>query len=567
MRLDDFIEQNIEEILVQWEAFARKLWRGGATDPATLRDHADHILRATVRDMRSSQSEAQQFAKSQGRGENGPSSDSVDLASDLHAVQRFESGFYLAELVAEYRALRASVIHLWRDSGPAPDRNDLDDLTRFHESIDQSLAVAIEGYMGYADRLRERLLANEQAARAEAEIANRAKDAFLATLSHELRTPLSAIGGWAYILGADGVTQDEIRQGSEVIRRNVAAQSKLIEDVLDVSRIISGKLRLVISRCDLTHAIAAAIDATRAAADAKGITIDTELDPEASTADCDFDRMQQVVWNLLSNAVKFTPTGGRITIALAREGDTLVIRVADTGMGIDPEFLPQVFERFRQADGGSRRQFTGLGLGLSIVKELVELHGGTVEAASKGLGHGSVLAVRLPMSSTVDERPAEDESTLAGAQNHRDPAAAGNEPFTRLDGLRVLVVDDEPDTRDILVKLLVKVGAEVATAGSVSEAIEVLTRDAGVNVLVSDIGMPEQDGFDLIRQARHLRRDAKDLLAVALTAFAGKVAESHVFSAGFQVHIPKPVDPHELIAVIARHTHIAKTRRTERPAQ
>lgn len=550
MRLTNFIEQNVEPILVQWEAFARSIWRGAPTDPATLRDDAKGILRATVLDMRSPQSLAQQSDKSMGEGPQDAHSERVDVASASHAAQRVASGFYLAEVVAEYRALRASVLRLWRDSGPAPDSHDLDDLTRFNESIDQSLVQAIDAYVRHDERNRK-LLANEQAARMGAEAANRAKDIFLATLGHEMRTPLSAIAGWAHVLAREGCTKDDVRRAAEVITRNAAAQARMIDDVLDVSRIISGKLRLEIVACDLIATIGAAIDSMRTAAEAKGITLTAKLEPAARTVACDADRLQQVVWNLLSNAVKFTPPGGHVTITLSQDGEFRVIRVIDTGMGIEPEFLPHVFDRFQQADAGSRRQFRGLGLGLSIVKHVVELHGGTVEAFSAGLERGSTFTVRLPTARLSDAQNAEDEADT-GSLSGDLHAPARSEPPVRLDGLRLLVVEDEADVLFVLVKLLEDAGATVTAASSAVEAMNILSNAKdGVDVLVSDIGMPEQDGFDLIRQVRSRGHNAKDLPAVALTAYTGKNDQRKALLAGFQAHVAKPVDPHDLTAVIA----------------
>ena len=430
MRLADFIDANVEAILVQWEDFARSLWRGAPTDPATLRDHAEQILRATAIDMRARQTPTQQSDKAKGIGAEGAASDDVDDASDLHAADRLGSGFHLSEVVAEYRALRASVLRLWGQSEPVPDLRDVDDLTRFNESIDQSLTKAIEGYASRAER-NQILLAEEHAARIGAEAANRAKDIFLATLSHEMRTPLNAIVGWANVLGLSACTPENLQQGVLAIKRQAAAQAKLIDDVMDVSRIVSGKMRLAVVASDLGFPIGAAIDATRAAADAKGITLTVDLDDAARPAAVDIDRIQQVVWNLVSNAVKFTPTGGQVRVTLSLDGSDRVIQVVDNGIGIEQHFLPQVFERFRQADDSSRRHFNGLGLGLSIVKHLVELHGGRVAVASAGAGLGSVFTVRLPMLALAGEkRPEATKPNDREMGNVRNSAPA-------LTGLRI----------------------------------------------------------------------------------------------------------------------------------
>jgi signal transduction histidine kinase/ActR/RegA family two-component response regulator len=551
MRLADFILENIEPILAEWEVFARSIWPGAATDPATLRDDAEEILYATASDMKSDETAEQRDNKSKGAGRAGEESGRVDRASEKHGAGRVGSGFDLWAVVAEYRALRASVIRLWRNSGPNPDLRDLDDLTRFNESMDQSLTEAVRSYTEQVKRDREALLGNEQAARREAETANRAKDLFLATLSHEMRTPLNAIVGWMSILRAKRYEDEDLTEGLGVIERNTKAQVQLIEDVLDVSRIVSGKMRLEIRPCELREIINAGIDVVRPAAEARNIAIDVHLDPTASRAACDATRLQQVVWNLVSNAIKFTPKGGKIAVRLAREKSSLRIDVSDNGQGINPELLPYVFDRFRQADSSSRRKFGGLGLGLSIVKHLVEMHGGTVEAQSGGEGLGSIFIVRLPIRAVTmpcDHHEEVGEDVIG---------AAPSLPLVRLDGLRVLVVDDEADARRLLIRVLEGVGAIVTAAASAAEALEALAKDRGseaVDVLVSDLGMPDRDGNDLIREVRRRGHHAKDLPAVALTAFVHKDDARETVLAGFQVHIPKPVDPHDLTAVIASLT-------------
>ena len=555
MRLADFILTNVEPILAEWESFARSVWPHGATaDPAELRDEAEDILRATAVDMQSDQTAAQQAEKSKGASRPSVESDGLEGASSTHGAGRAVSGFDLWAVVAEYRALRASVLRLWRDSLPAPDLRDIDDVTRFNESIDQSLTNALRGYAVQVDRDREALLAREHASRSEAEAANRAKDVFLATLSHEMRTPLNAIVGWLSLLRHEHAEPNDFQEGLRVIERNTEAQVQLIDDLLDVSRIISGKLRVDIRPCELSDVINVGVNAIRPAAEARGITLNVRLDPSASSASCDSVRIQQVVWNLVSNAVKFTPKGGRVDVTLSRERSSFQIQVSDNGQGISPELLPYVFDRFRQSDSSMRRRFAGLGLGLSIVKYIVEAHGGTVEADSPGEGKGSTFTVRLPIRAV---RIGEDSAgeTIPSDTGDGEPEGtvpiADHPPLIRLDGLRVLVVDDETDARRALVLVLEQVGAIVTAAGSVREAIEALPK-ARPDVLVSDLGMPDQDGFDLIRQVRDAGHDAKDLPAVALTAFVQKGDAHLALSAGFQVHVPKPVDPHDLTAVIAR---------------
>jgi signal transduction histidine kinase/ActR/RegA family two-component response regulator len=555
VRLADFILANVEPILVEWESFARSLWPNGVTaDPAELRDEAEDILHAIAVDMQSDQTGAQQAEKSKGATRAWGGGAGLMRASSTHGSGRVAPGFELWAVIAEYRALRASVLRLWRESGPVPDLRDVDDVTRFNESIDQSLTEAVRSYVDQVERDRATLLANEQASRREAEAANRAKDMFLATLSHEMRTPLNAIIGWLSLLRHEKTKTSRYQEGLKVIERNTTAQVQLIDDLLDVSRIVAGKMRVDIHPCELTDVINAGVNVLRPAAEARGITLNVQLDPSATGAWCDSVRIQQVVWNLVSNAVKFTPKGGRVDVTLSREKSSFQIRVMDNGQGISSELLPYVFDRFRQADNSMRRKFAGLGLGLSIVKYIVEAHGGTVEADSPGEGKGSTFTVRLPIRAVGIGQEGEEgkvaSNTGEGKTEDVAPIVA-RLPLVRLDGLRVLVVDDEADARRILVLVLEQVGAIVTAAGSVREAIEALPK-ARPDVLVSDLGMPDQDGFDLIRQVRDDGYEARDLPAVALTAFVQKADAHLALLAGFQVHVPKPIDPHDLISVIAR---------------
>jgi hypothetical protein len=559
MRLTDFIDANIEPILAEWEAFARKIWpstpEDSATDPAALRDDAEDILRATVSDMQSDQTATQQSEKSKGEGHAGKSGDRVNKASETHGAGRVGSGFELWAVVAEYRALRASVLRLWRESGPQPDLHDIDDVTRFNECIDQSLAESVRAYTVQVQRDREAMLGNEQAARRDAESANRAKDMFLATLSHELRTPLNAIVGWITILRTGVHSEANLAEGLDVIERNTKAQVQLIEDVLDVSRIVSGKLRLDVRECDLIDTINAGIDVVRPTAEARDISLDVQLDPAARHASCDATRIQQVVWNLLTNAVKFTQKGGSIRVTLDRDRSGFRIIVSDNGQGISPELLPYIFERFRQSDSSTRRTYGGLGLGLSIVKHLAEMHGGTVEAHSAGEGHGAAFTVRLPVKAVLinqfdaERLAAESDDDCASSTLTSDPSPVS------LDGLHVLVVDDEADARRMLLKVLESVGARVTTAGSAAEALDILAdatdRENAPDVLVSDVGMPDQNGYDLIRELRRRGYHVGRLPAVALTAFAHHDDASKAQLAGFQIHIPKPVDLHKLAEAIS----------------
>jgi len=394
------------------------------------------------------------------------------------------------------------------------------------------------------EREREVLRVNEHASRMEAEAANRSKDLFLATLSHEVRTPLTAILGWAAILRTGTCDKADLQEGMEVIERNCRVQAQLIDDVLDVSRIVSGKLRLQKGRCELAGVIGAALDAVKPTADAKGVRIESVLDLDSSVVWCDGNRMQQVVWNLLTNAVKFTAAGGMVRITLDRADSATRIRVADEGQGISAAFLPFVFERFRQADSSTRRKVGGLGLGLSIVKHIVEMHGGTVQAESAGGGQGATFTVNLPIRALkIDEG--------GGGDNGKSVETLQRDLLPiRLDSLRVMVVDDEADTRRLLVKVLSDAGAVVTALGSVADAMAALAT-ANPDVLVSDIAMPGQDGYELIRQVRGKGLTAKELPAVALTAFAHNDDRLRALLVGFQMHLPKPIDPHDLLAVIA----------------
>jgi PAS domain S-box-containing protein len=400
------------------------------------------------------------------------------------------------------------------------------------------------------EKERERLLASERAARSEAERANRLKDDFLATLSHELRTPLNAIVGWSQVLRSGSATADDLAEGLESIARNARVQTQLIDDLLDVARITSGKLRLDIQSVDPAAVVEAALQAVTPAAAAKGIEVHKTLDAGAGRVSVDAGRLQQVVWNLVNNAVKFTPRGGRIDVRLARSESQIEVTVADNGQGVAPDLLPHLFERFRQGDARTTRTHGGLGLGLAIVKQLVEMHGGTVSAASEGEGKGSKFTVRIPLSATP--QPAPPGPGDPALRHHDTREAPGRPPLlTRLDGVRVLVVDDEPDARDLMKRLLRETAAEVADAGDVPQALE-LIRSFRPHVLVSDIGMPLQDGYNLIRQVRERGHTAADLPAIALTAFARPEDQRRALQAGYQVHIAKPIDPSELTSVIAK---------------
>ncbi|MGH7230613.1 MAG: response regulator [Nitrospiraceae bacterium] len=382
----------------------------------------------------------------------------------------------------------------------------------------------------------------------EAQEANRIKDEFLATVSHELRTPLTAILGWAQMLHGGKLDETAKQRAIHSIERNAKSQAHLIEDLLDISRIITGKLRLDVRSVDLGPIIEAAIDAVRPAADAKGIQLQKILDSLAGLVSGDPDRLQQVLWNLLSNSIKFTPRGGRVQIRLERLDSHARITVSDTGQGINAEFLPCMFDLFRQADSTITRMHGGLGLGLAIVRHVVEMHGGTVRADSPGEGQGATFTVTFPL---IGIRPLDDSSDRV---SHRNTALGNGFSFDcapALKGLHVLVVDDEPETRDLLVAVLSRCGAEVKASASVKDALEVL-QHWRVDVLVSDIGMPGEDGYDLIRKVRAMAPDCGGRIpAVALTAYARVEDRLRALSAGFQMHVPKPVEPIELATVVA----------------
>jgi len=398
---------------------------------------------------------------------------------------------------------------------------------------------------------RDRLLAAEQKARSNAEAANRAKDQFLATVSHELRTPLGAILGWARVLHNPTSDPQTTARGLEAIERNATAQAQLIEDILDVSRIISGKLRLISQIVDLTSVVRAAVDSIKPAVEGRRIRLATRLNASAVSVRGDPNRLQQVIWNLLSNAVKFSPEGGQVEVGVElADPHHVEVTVVDAGHGIPAAFLPHMFEPFRQADASTTRRQGGLGLGLSIVKQLVELHGGTIEAVSEGEGKGATLRLRLPVAA----QDAEAETVPQGADTTRKrsrPELPMKLPRL-LEGIKVLVVDDEPDARDLLDFILQKAGATVELAASTGEALELL-QISRPDILVADIGMPGEDGYELIRKVRALPPQAfAQLPALALTAYARAEERAQAFSAGFQSHMTKPAEPAELIATIAR---------------
>jgi len=415
---------------------------------------------------------------------------------------------------------------------------------RIIEGIAAQASVAMDNARLYESAMKARAEA-ERAAR-QAEESSRLKEEFLATISHELRTPLNAVLGWAHMLRSGKMPPDAAAKAVETIERNARAQSQLIEDLLDVSRIVTGKLRMDVRPIDPMTFTEAAIEAILPAAEAKGVRILKVLDTGAISVPGDPARLQQVVWNLLSNAVKFTDRGGKVQVQLERVNSHIEIAVRDTGQGIEPEFIHHVFDRFRQADQGSTRQHGGMGLGLSIVRHLVELHGGSVTAASEGKNRGATFTVRLPLS-PVYQLDLLDGRIHPTAQELSMPLDSAD----RLDGIKVLAVDDEFDTRELLKAGLLSCGATFSEASSVEEALESISRQIP-DVVISDIGMPNRDGYDFIRSLRALPAERGGRIpAIALTAYARSEDRLKALRSGYEMHVPKPVQLTELVAVIA----------------
>ena len=391
----------------------------------------------------------------------------------------------------------------------------------------------------HSEEARGQLLLRAERAREDAEAANRIKDEFLATLSHELRTPLTSLLGWACVL-REQRDDSLLDQGLQAIERNARVQAQLIDDLLDVSRIVSGKLHLNVRPLDISLVIQAAINVVRPAAEAKSIALEYWAQPGLGAISADPARLQQIVWNLLSNAVKFTPTGGSIAVRLEQDGSYARMTIRDTGLGIDPEFLPNVFDRFRQADSSTTRSFGGLGLGLAIVRHLVELHGGKVGAASEGTGKGATFSAMFPL---LPERTKPLSLSYSGEITRSE--------IPSLQGLRVLLVDDEPEARQIITTVIQRTGAVVKACETANEALETLV-DWRPDVLMSDIAMPDEDGYSLIGKVRSLPRDqGGETPAAALTAYARDEDRQRALDAGYQMHIAKPVSTGKLVTMIA----------------
>jgi PAS domain S-box-containing protein len=451
-------------------------------------------------------------------------------ALDNHSIYESEGLLWHAK-TGEYHHCVARAVPLFNPDGSV--REWIGNILDVHEQK----KVEIE---------REKLLVTEREAREAATSASLSKDEFLATVSHELRTPLNAMLGWTRLLSTGELDEQTKQRGLKVIEQASRAQAQLIEDLLDVSRIISGKFRLALEPIEPMRVIDGAVESVRPAAEAKGVSLQLTFAPDVGLVSGDPGRLQQVIWNLLSNAVKFTPPGGRVEVKLSRVGSLIEIVVSDTGQGIEPKFLPYVFERFRQADGSTTRSYGGLGLGLAIVRHITELHGGTVTADSAGKDQGSTFTVRLPVLTT----PAKQIEQVRRVFKPDAGGELGFKPKSSLEGLNVLVVDDEQDTLDLTRTVLSLCGARVKTASSAEEAFRDL-EDWGPNVIVSDIGMPGQDGYSFLRRVKAWAREAGTWIpAVALTGYARSEDRMKALASGFEIYISKPVEPAKLISAI-----------------
>ena len=461
--------------------------------------------------------------------------------ADAQAVRRvYATGVAVVAMTVAFLAW--AYILLARDASRR--RQTAETMRRANEELEERVASRTTELADANARLTASL-AEAQRARRETEAASRLKDEFLMTVSHELRTPLTAIRGWARMLITGEIRDEQKHHALETIERNAQAQTQLIGDLLDVSRAISGKLRLDVSIVNLPDIVKGAVESIQPAADAKEIRVETIVDPDAGPVSGDAARLQQIVWNLLTNAVKFTPKRGRVQVRVECANAHVDVVVSDTGAGISEEFLPHVFERFRQEDAGTTRSHGGLGLGLAIVRHLAELHGGTVTAESRGAGAGATFTVRLPLTS---DRHDEIDSA------HVSPVidAPGNAlTLARLDDVRILVVDDEAQASEMFATILERAGATVVTAASAQEAL-ILLQGHSPDVLLSDIEMPSEDGYSLVQKARALDRSRSGrLLAIAVTAYARPEDRRQSLQAGFDGHVTKPVDPFELVSAIA----------------
>jgi signal transduction histidine kinase/ActR/RegA family two-component response regulator len=467
-------------------------------------------------------------------------------AAAEHGVHRWRQGFDVRAVVREYGIFENV---LYKDLEEQAIQPSLREVRALQNCLNAGLADAIAAFMEFTEiEDRERTDARVKAAREEGERLNRMKDDFLATVSHELRTPLQSILGWARLLRSGHVSPEQVGKALETIERNAVVQSQLIEDILDISRIITGKARIHSHVVDVAMVLGAALDTTQPLARAKGVDLAAAVPSDIGTVMGDSDRLQQVIWNLLSNAVKFTQPGGHVRLTANRTPTALRILVADDGQGISPSFLPFVFDRFRQADAGVARAHGGLGLGLAIVRHLVELHEGRVDAQSEGVGRGATFTVELPVTAVPHFEP----PIARGRAPRAEPAI---DPRLELQGLRILVVDDQTDARELIATILGEYGAEVRVADSSDTALRILMVEA-FDLLVSDIGMPVSDGYALIRSMRAVegRPDLARLPAIALTAYAHPEDQKQALASGYDLHVAKPIDPKRLVSAVLELT-------------
>jgi PAS domain S-box-containing protein len=538
---DAIISERLDQTVVSWNAAATRLF--GHTAEEIVGKSITAIIPAELQ-----QEELQSLAKIR-RGERIDHFETVRIAKD---GRRIEVSISVSP-VHDEQDLIVGASKIIRDIGAlrAAQRAIADELAA--RTAAEAALRETESKLRDAIVEREQLLESERSARSEAERLGHMKDEFLATLSHELRTPLNAIQGWATLLKQPTLTDGDRRPGLEAIERNARAQAQIINDLLDMNRIVAGKFHLDVQTVHLQEIIHAAIEAVRPSAEAKRLRIRTILDSTLGTTRGDPNRLQQVMWNLLTNAVKFTPAGGYIQVVLERINSHVEITVQDNGSGISPEFLPHVFDRFRQADASTSRRHGGLGLGLSIVKNLVELHGGFVRAQSAGEGQGSTFVVSLPVVA-VDTN---HNSRVAIRTDDVEPETEAFE-LPRLENVRILVVDDEPDGRALLARILTERGAVPVCTGNAQVALESLLKHP-FDLLLSDIGMPEMDGYALIRRVRGLTSSKKSIPAIAVTAYARAEDRQRSLLAGYQMHISKPVETPELIAAIASLLRVWRT--------
>ena len=518
------------------ERFLREVERRDAAPDGVvgseLRDSLPDLLDQIVRAIR--------------RNHAGSLVDPALPAAAEHGVHRWRQGFDVRAVVREYGIFENVV---YKDLEEQAIQPSLSEIRALQNCLNSGLADAITAFTEFREiEDRERTEARVKAARDEGERLNRMKDEFLATVSHELRTPLQSILGWARLLRSGHVSPEQVGKALETIERNALVQSQLIEDILDVSRIITGKARIHSHVVDVAMVLGAALDTTQLLARAKGVDLAAAVPSDIGTVMGDSDRLQQVIWNLLSNAVKFTQPGGHVRLTADRTPTALRISVTDDGQGISPSFLPFVFDRFRQADAGVARSHGGLGLGLAIVRHLIELHGGRVDAQSEGVGKGATFTVELPVGAV----PHFETPVTRGRAQRTDRAF---EPGSELQGLRILVVDDQDDARELIATILRECAAEVRVADGSDTALRILMVEA-FDVLVSDIGMPISDGYDLIQSVRAVegRPDLARLPAIALTAYAHPEDQKQALASGYDLHVAKPIDPKWLVSAVLEVT-------------